>query len=224
MIRLTQLVETVPLEKFLPELRFEAPEAPDPVLESYARQTIIQLAEDSMILKRELHVVTEPGCDTYLLEPKDGTHIWKLSTICTEDGRQIKVEKKPCAVGCSPAASWAMCPGCDSGMWAWFHQPNELRLSQTPTGEADCGLTITAIVVPDRDCCEVDELIYQRYAPAIHAGTLAALFQMPNKPWTSQTAARAKLLEFRAMTSRAFADGLVGAGGAVFRLTTRRFV
>lgn len=248
----------VPLSVFLPQLLLSAPQIPEGVAESYIRDAAILLAEQSMILKRTVAIPLQAGCGEALLEPPDCTHTWAIDRVCDFMGRWYTVlPDQPCMVTCGsglgPSLSALSCcvsgaqpvlppnsscgPICEPGVgwwWGspftvWFEQPNHLRIQPLPQVDVeDMGLRVRLTVLPDRDACELDELIYQRYSPVVVAGALSLLYAMPNvdgsAPWSAPALAKLKEREFKVGCARAFGDALVGVAKRSYRMTAQRII
>jgi hypothetical protein len=106
----------------------------------------------------------------------------------------------------------------------WFEQPNVFNVRPIPRFDLDLGFVVEISVVPDRDACEVDELLYQRYAPTIVAGALSYLQLQQGQPWSNPGLAQANKRQFNVGAARALGDVLVGTAGGNHRLTARRIV
>jgi hypothetical protein len=226
MIELVHIPQKVPYSKFTPEVLFELPEVPLDVAENYVRETVIRLAEDSLLMHREVKIRTQLGCDSYLLEPPDDTRTLKIIRVCDWQGRELAIKNGICMSPCNIGA-WDWCGGksCNGSVpWATFRHPNELIVVPPPAGEFELGFSVVLAVAPDRDSCEVDEIVYQRYAQVVIDGAVAALLRMPNKTWSSQAAAAKRAQDFNHGKMRAHLDQMVGSAGAHQRLVTRRFV
>lgn len=229
--KLVETVEMVKLERFTPEIILATPDVPTDIAENYVRQAAIELAEDSHILRRKINIATQAGVTDYQLEPPDCTHTLKIVEVCDWMGRRYTVlPNVPCEPPCGVSITDA-CGGCAPGgfiarstIWVAFTQPNELEVRPVPGVDIDLGYKVEISVAPDRDACELDEILYQRYAPTIHQGALWHIYMLPGKPWSSPQLARYHEGEFKKLKSRAQLDALVGASGANHRMTTRRFV
>lgn len=227
-MRLAQQVKMVGLDRFLPELLLGASQCPSDIAASYIRQAAIDLCEQSNVLRRKIIVEAQAGVGDYLLEPPDCTRTNKIVEVCDHLGntylRDIKARcEAPCAVTCVDA--------CGNGEWfpmqrmrVWFDQPNVLNVRPLPRFDVDLGYVIEISVIPDRDACELDEILYQRYAPTIVSGALAYLQLQANQPWTNPALARVNKDQFKVGSARALGDVLVGAAGASHRLVARRIV
>ncbi len=248
----------VPLSAFLPQLLLSAPQVPDAVAESYIRDAAILLAEQASLLKRIVTVPIQAGCRDILLEPPDCTRTWAIDSICDFAGRWYRVlPDQPCMVECGsglgpslsalsccvtgaqpvlpPSASCGPLGAPGVGWWwgtpftCWFEQPNHLRINPLPQVDVDdIGMRVRLSVVPERDACELDELLYQRYAPVVVAGALQLLYAMPNvdgsAPWSAPALVKMKEREFKVGCARALGDALVGVAKGVHRMTAQRIL
>jgi hypothetical protein len=233
-MRLITIPKKVPLHVFTPELILAVPQVPTDIAESYIRQSAIDLVEQSHCLKRDIAIATQAGVSDYQLEPGDGTHTDKIDQVCDWLGRPYTVlPNKPCFPPCGVRCVDFCAPGTNGGLGtfaplspvvAWFEQPNEFHVNPVPQVDVDLGFMVKLSVIPDRDACDLDELLYQRYQPAIVAGALAYLYEMPDKAWTNIALSVAKRKESNMKTARALGDAMTGAKQGVHRMTTARFV
>jgi len=227
-------VPMVSLDEFLPEVVLSAPGVPVEIAKSYIRQAVIDMAEKTNMLQRRVRIDLQSGASNYLLEPPDCTRSIGISEICNiaTQSRVRVLPHEPCALACSacgipplvgayPDANW-------SWWWnnsvAWFQQPNELRLTCAPTCDVELGLWIDLIVAPKRDACEVDRVLYDRYAPTVHAGALMYLYRIPKQDWTDPRMAEQKRQEFSIGTNSAAGDRLMGMARGPIRLVTPRIL
>lgn len=227
-MKLLKTVRKVPLEKFLPELILAVPQVSNDIAESYIRQAAIKLVEQSHCLKREIGVETQSGVTDYLLTAGDGTITDKIDEICDWLGRPYYILPNqpcipPCAVRCvdicGPGGFAPLSP-----ITAWFEQPNILHVRPVPAVDIDLGYRVKLSVIPSREACDLDEILYERYQPVLVAGALADLYAQPEKPWTNLALSKVKMDEFKIGCARALGDSATGARQGVHKMTTARFV
>lgn len=236
-MRVLNKTKMVPLSVFTPELILTAPQVNADIADNFVRQAAIDFVEASHCLKRDVIVETQAGVEDMLLTPGDGTRIDRIDQVCDFRGNYYSVlPERPCyvpcgltcATVCGPFGSWARWGGQSwlptSSLVVWFEQPNVLHVRPVPVCDIELGMTVKASVVPNRDACELDELLYQKYQMKIVAGALAYLFEMPDKPWTNLALAAAKRKEAYFGSAKALGDSMTGARQGVHKMTTARFV
>lgn len=233
-MRLITIPKKVPLSVFTPELILAVPQVPTDIAESYIRQSAIDLVEQSHCLKREIQIATQAGVSDYELSSGDGERVDRIDRVCDWLGRPYTVlPNQPCFPPCATRCVDFCAPGWNGGIGTfaplspvvvWFAQPNEFHVNPCPQVDIDLGYRVEISVVPDRDACDLDELLYQKYQPAIVAGALAYLYEMPDKAWTNLALSVAKRKESNMKTARALGDAMTGVRQGFHRMTTARFV
>lgn len=227
---LPELTEKVRLEVFLPEIRMLAPGCPDEIIASYVRQAAIELADKTLCLKREATLALQGGVREYLLEPDDCVRVVSIDWVCDARGtRHFPKPHQPCVVPCAAGACWPTCQGAEFNpfegyQWVTFKQPNSFILSFEPKVDMGVGMLVRMSVAPKRDACDIDELLYEKYAQDIHAGAAAFLLMMQNQPWYQPQ--MASILQKRWLTaqSKIAGDALVQESRGPFQMKAQRIV
>lgn len=186
-----KLIDSIPkvnIERFLPEVRMLAPGCPDEVIGSYVRQAAIEIADRTLALKRHVQVALQIGVRTYLVEPDDCTRVVSMDWVCDFRGRRHFPKPNapcvvPCASVCAPYCQWGSFNPFEGYNWISFRQPNIVEVSWLPDCDVAVGASIRLSVAPKRDACELDELLYEKYAQDVHIGAAKFLLAMQSQPW-----------------------------------------
>jgi hypothetical protein len=163
----------VPLGTFLPKLTYalqtDEGGIDEDAASSYVVDAAIDIATRTKVLRREIHIKLQACVDTYRVDPQDCVDIIALMRVCYPGRGVIMVPRERCNRGCSV--------GCGPVTVA-LDEDGILHLSPAPSEHED-GLIIalTVAVAPTRDACEVDELLYTKYAPVVVLGALVMMKQ-----------------------------------------------
>lgn len=189
-------IETTPkvkLDVFLPEIRMLTPGCPDEIIASYVRQAVIELSDKALALKREQWIQLQVGVREYLLAPDDCVRVVAIDWVCDETcggRRYVPTPHLPCNIQCSVSACWPTCGpgqfvgfGFEAPQWVSFKQPNSFFVSFMPKCDMGIGMRVRMSVAPTRDACEIDQIIYEKYAQDIHAGAASYLLLMQGQSW-----------------------------------------
>ena len=167
---------TVPVSKFLPELRFEFTDLPDQLFEWALLRTARSLAKDGGIIRRRVIIQTQCGVERYALRSPDGLEV---NTILGIKGMSC------CDCLHTVPRSFDPPDGCHSCAReeAWYDdQEQELHLISHCTP----GIYFVSMsVVPADDACELPIEFYDDYIDMLLNGTRAKILRLNNKPWTN---------------------------------------
>jgi len=100
----------------------------------------------------------------------------------------------------------------------------KLRLFPTPDEDLAGGLLVDATLVPSSSCRGIDESLLAKYQPALVAGTLAALYGMHDKAWSSTTKASLKSKEYTFRLNTAVHRARLGHTRQGLRVVPRKFL
>lgn len=173
----------VPLEKFLPELRFEFTDLPDALFKYAVIRAARVMAQDGNLIRRKAVIHTKPGVTRYALRSPDGLEICsilgaKASSCCTSDHRltrYIEPPRRSCHV-CGKDAVWYDDQEEVLHIEAWCHYHE---------------VYVTVAVCPPDDACELPAAYYDDYIEVLLQGAKARILRMNNKPWTNLQLANA---------------------------------
>lgn len=229
MIRLEEETPKVDLSVFLDEVRLMAPGCPEEIIASYVRQAAIEAADRSLLLKRTGQILWQAGVRLYPLEADDCTRIVNIDWICDYRGRRHYPKPNapcvlPCERICNPMYANAVADVQLDWRWATFRQPNELELGFTPLCDVAPGLSVRFSVAPTRDACEIDALLYEKYAQDIHKGAAQWLLAMPNQPWTNVAMAGKYERDWMRSLTKFSTDALLQESRGPFQATAQRIV
>jgi hypothetical protein len=186
------LKQTVPLEKFLPHvLAFAIGDErtgalPDSAALSFIRNAAFTFAERTGILTQNIKVDLQCGLSEYPLDLSSCDTI-----IGVKHARFGDFETEGC--------------GC---FWSWggvdfTFDDDVLSIYPAPTRDVEDGLDLTVIVAPNKDSCDIDATLYNKWHDAIVNGALSEIHLMTNQPWSSVSRADYRRRLFEEAISRA---------------------
>ena len=175
--------KTVPLEKFLPELRFEFTDLPDALFKYALIRAARTMAQEGNLIRRRAVIYTKPGVTRYALRSPDGLEIHailgaKASSCCTTDKR-LKRHFEP------PMGVHYICNK-DS---VWYDEHEEVLHIDLGCHYQEVYVTLS--VVPPDDACELPAIYFDEYVDMLLEGAKARILRQNNKPWTNLQLANA---------------------------------
>lgn len=176
------------IKDFLPKVRAfsrgtdEVADLNDEVLLDFIRDSIISFVQDTKVLREYIDIELQCGvCDYPLLVPTCENIIGVGEISVGEDCYDCAGER------------W----------WTWGdidfridEDSDILRINRAPLEDGRV-LKTQIFVVPKRDACEVDEILYQRYHDKIIYKALYNIHMMPNMPWSSVSRADRYLRQYQ---------------------------
>ncbi|WP_439242463.1 hypothetical protein [Lonepinella sp. BR2474] len=160
-------VEFISLTEFLPRVTLIAKGVPDDVALEYLRQSAQTLAQDSRLLKRELHLDVQAGVRDYYLEQGDNEQVHYVQSVTFGKCG----EKQHCLDKCHLPAM-----RCDD---RFVFEPNDkIILKNTPKTDGENQLWVRYFATPSQTACEVDKLLFDRYHDVVVNGALSNLLYM----------------------------------------------
>lgn len=175
-VEMQLLKQTVPISKFTPHVVVATYDQngdnpiPENVAESFIRNSAISFAEKTGILTEKININLQCGLSEYPIEASDcntviGVKSAKMGDWASED------------CGCS---------------WNWgevqFQMIDDLlKIYPAPNDDIENGLQLEVVVIPNRDACELDAQLYDKWFDAIVNGALAELHMLPSRHFSSTT-------------------------------------
>ena len=204
----------VPIGTFLPKIVY-ALSTPDggadtDALNSYVVDTIIDFANRTRILRREVRIKLQPCVDTYRVDPQDCVEIVALLRVCYPGHSVAITPREPCGRGCGVSCGPTTVSLDDDGVLHVYPPPADMG--------TDDYMELVLAVAPKRDACEVDAVVYDKYAPVIVSGTLAELYKNGQAPWFNLTLAQMREAEYTRKLSAVGVDRILGLATGPFRL------
>ena len=165
----------VTLEKFLPELRFEFTDLPDPLFKWAIIRAARDMARDGNIIRRNAVVDAAPGVSRYPLRSPDGLEVCGILGI-----------KKASCLGHAPVGRTFDPP--DDAMpcgreLAWYDDVDgvlHLPLACPPER-----YFLFLSVMPADDACTLPEAYYREHIDVLMTGAKARIMRISGKPWTN---------------------------------------
>jgi hypothetical protein len=209
--------EAVSYASFVPEVILATADCPEEVAQNYIREAVIDFAERSQVLTRQVSVDVQAGVSDYLLtlplpervisvQSMNGEPWSERAVYTTTMGYRLPVQH------------------CGEGNFVQFLPPNVVRLLPTPQHDRPDALHLSLAVAPMRDSCEVDRSFYERYHEAIISGALARLYRAKGTTWFDAGMAKLHQLDFDNRVTAAGLDRLTGSMRGRFRMRPRRVV
>lgn len=172
------LKQTVPISKFTPHVIIATYDQngdnpiPENVAESFIRNSAISFAEKTGVLTEKISINLQCGLSEYPIEVSDcntviGVKSAKLGDWYNED------------CGCS---------------WTWgevqFTMIDDLlKIYPAPNEDIEDGLKLEVVIIPNRDACDLDAQLYDKWFDAIVNGALSELHMLPSRHFSSSTRA-----------------------------------
>lgn len=178
----------VPYTSFLPYVLPYVMGCSEPLAVQAVRDICIEFAEHTLITTATLDPMPLiAGIDTYDLDATPGTVVQQITqawidgdrlTVISADSLETRVEMFNRTF---PDANKE--PGRPSALMQ--NPDNTFTLNAIPGETVNGAITIRALVKPTRTSSTVDTLIFNDYAPAIGAGAVAKLMNIPNEPFSN---------------------------------------
>jgi len=210
----------VPIGTFLPKITYalstEDGGVDEDAVSSYAVDVMIDFASRTRIIRRDIRIKLQPCVSTYRVDPQDCVDIIALLRVCYPGHQVTVVPREKCGVGCA-----ATC----GPVTVSLDEDNILHISPPPpAGDPDIFLDLTVAVAPKRDACEVDEVLYTKYAPVIVAGTLAEMYKNGVSPWFNLNLAQVREIEYNRRISAVGVDRILGRATGPFKMRGTRII
>ena len=200
-----------PLADFIPEIVARVPKLFDEVAAHYVREAAIEFAQRAKVLRQIITVDLQAGVSDVLLEPDCGMHVVSIHKLCADcDCAQHYelIPGRPCGIACDGAS-------------VWFVPPTTLSISPSPRVDREGAFWALVSVAPDRDACELPEILYQRYSDRLVVGALSKIHLMKGEAWYDAPLADRMEKKFNAGVTVAALDRLTGHGMGPFPMKPR---
>ena len=206
--------EKVPVGAFLPKITYalttEDGSLDEDAAVSYIVDTVIDFANRTRLLRREVRLRLQPCVDTYKVNAQDCVEIVALLRACHDGYPMTIVPREQCGRGCSISCVPRTVSLDEDGI---------LHVSPPPAhDETTSFIELTLAVAPQRDACEVDAVLYAKYAQTIVAGTLAELYKNGSAPWFNLNLAQIREAEYNRRLSAAGVDRILGRATGPFKM------
>lgn len=168
-------VPQVHMDQFIPDTRVKVGHVPEDVVGHFVRQTIIDFAHRTGILRRHAWLDAAPDVFSYSLRFGD----------CYQLGAITRVEAGPV---CLTAINNVPCGDrCARGKWFHFDMPDTLYIGWPPLAadSPTAWIEVDASVIPGQDSCQVDRIVFDRYAEVIANGAASRILVMQDEEWSN---------------------------------------
>lgn len=166
---------TVPLNKFLPELRFEFKDLPDELFYFALLRVARVMAQEGNLIRRRVMIEAQPGVTRYALRSPDGLDVNAILDIrvahcCETHG--VRRSFIPPDEAC-----------CVAQDVAWYDDIEEVLHIEKPLCNATYYVLLS--VAPAYDACELPAVFYDDYIDTLMLGAKSRILCIDNKPWTN---------------------------------------
>jgi hypothetical protein len=203
-------IDTVPWSAFAPAVLLHCPTAPLNVIEHAVRETVIEWAERSMSLVRDIFIDAQENVRDYEVVAEDGYNIHTFNNVSYHD-RNLR------------AAGFSMHHDLCYGYYA-FRIPSALLLGETPDCDEARAIYVSAVVKPSQVSCSVDRWVFERHAEAISTGAISRMALIANQDWTSVQTAGIMLRRWEAFLGRIKSEVSKNYSTAPSFMRARRFI
>ena len=203
-------VNTVDWSAFTDGVVLHAHKAPPDVMEFAVRQAVIEFAQTSLSIQRDVYIDAQACVQDY--------------EICLDDNYVVHSVRSVCVEGCDlTARTEPVCDHIPSNQF-YFENPDQLLVGRSPAEDKPGSIVVRTVVHPSPDSCSVDRWVYDRHSEAIAAGALSRLLLMKDSQWYSQREAAIHLRRWKTFKNRIKgAQAKNHIAGPVY-MRTRRFV
>lgn len=202
------LKQTVSLDKFVPHVLAFAignetsGALPESAAKSFIRNAAFNFAERTGIITQTIKVDLQCGLSEYPLDVSSCETI-----IGVKHARFGDFESEECG-----------------RFWSWggvdfTFDDDVLTIYPAPTKDMDEGLELTLIVAPNKDACDIDATLYNKWHDAIVNGALSEIHLMTNQPWSSVSRADYRRRLFEDAISRATIRKVMNGKREALRVT-----
>jgi hypothetical protein len=156
----------------------ETPEAPSALLESEARQAVIEFCRRSRSWTDYEDILTQPGVAEYRLRPIDGGRVDQVirARFSNDLGYHQELTKVNRRLFMGAA---------DSGSPTLFaERPDHIHIYPYPVNAGS--LSLHVVLVPMQTSTAFPDHLFERWREALVAGAAARLLSYSNKPWTNE--------------------------------------
>lgn len=186
----SRVIEYLPYNEWLPNLRMAAPDVPDNILLDAVRRGAIEFCKQSHFLLRQVQLPLQDCVGDFYLclgeeERLDGIRVLSVNGQCY----------RPVGERCDLAGLDAV---------YWYYPPATLEIHPAP--RACDQVTLLVEAVPKEDSSYVDRLIYDRYFEAPEYYALARVAMMPYGKLYSPEVERLRKRQFRMVVNQAKID------------------
>lgn len=152
------------------------PGAEKPLVDANIRKAAREFLRRTTLVREDFAFTTQPGVDKYQLNGQKGQVSSIIAVHADGNPRPLPVATEEARARGGKKLSW------------WSPVPTVLAIYPVP--DREIGITLEAVVTLRLDATELPDDIVETYVDALAAGTLALMYAMPGKPWTSKEGAQ----------------------------------
>lgn len=199
------MIQRLPLTEFLPFVMLGCPGVPEPIAIAAIRLACIDFCQRSGWLERKTRIDQQKHVCEYPVWPDENEAIARL--------KEVKI-----GCTCYTAATDSCC--FDHCGTRFTVARGMLKLSKAPVCDEKNAIQIWFAAKPTQLACDVDASLFNDWHEAILNGTLARLYAVPGREWSSESFAETNRQNFNADISTARVQVLRGHSDANVILQT----
>jgi len=208
-------------ESVVQRLVTHVPGCPFPVIEKFVRDAAIEVCEKTLVWKYEQPSIRlTPGIHDYPYEPptQAEVHAYIWVTINDDPITPLTIEQ---LYSIYPA--W---PNSDPEALAKPQHishlnPDNFVVAPLPDDDEDYDVNMLVALKPLRTATGMDQTVLDEIENAVMDGALAALYRLPEKPWTDKSLAEYHSKQFTYRNTERRARANLGAGRASLTVRMR---
>jgi hypothetical protein len=197
---------------FLPEVLQYCNGAPSIMVRKHIVDSIINFCERTLVLKKAPSTFSlEEDVHTYTLEFDSDRYV----AIALDDvkvGDKNPLERTTERELDGEASNWRSATSLKPRRYFLTDDINNIRLVPFPSADNSDDVTMLATVRPKRDQTEFDELLFEKWLPAIRAGALSELLLVKSGSWYDPSQARIWDVKYKRLVRQARKTTVSGTG------------
>jgi hypothetical protein len=204
---------TVSMYDLTVDLEYEFPGLSKDAIVHYLRRAADAACRNSDLDMRVLEFETEPGVDSYLLEPPDEAELVAiLDVVCLEGADASRIVRR-----------YSGRPERAGGLGVWYTSGDRvLHFSEAPRAWSLYKAEFS--VCPAPDACEISARFKGAYYDLLLLGARARIYGLPGRPWFSPDLASVNAARFQKACQHAKVENLLGGQRGRFRVRHRRIL
>lgn len=199
------------LDALFPYVMPQVKSCPDPTALHHIRQALITFCTKTLVWRPNLEIVTTAGIDEYDIPLPAGSSLVKLLCAGLDDCEGLDIV--------DPGTGTSTTSRTTKGR-VWTEDRKSVFLSPAPSIDGRV-LKLQIALKPTQSTDEIDDGLFEDFAPIVADGALATLFDMADVTWANPGKALTKRTDFKAACGRTAARVAKGFGRS--RRSTRPF-
>ncbi len=181
------------IASLLPRVRIHAMEAPDYLLNLFFVDAAREFCRRTRAWRKDLAAIdTDSGTSIYTVTPPAGTEVSDI--LMGEIDGKDKLLPKTSQQLAELYSDWRTVQG--SPKYIRGEGTNQFRLIPTPQTMGYEDLLVTVALIPTLDATDIDDKVVLEHLDALIHGTLALVYDIPDKKWTNHSEAHTRRIRF----------------------------